>query len=119
MVTLNIAPQYEARVKKAYDLIKEQLPEGDVYLFGSYAKRKIKASSDIDLLVLLEEELDKATIRKLKWKIEEAIEEALQFQYEVDLKIYTKTHFERCKETLGFESDIATYMIPLEDVSWK
>ena len=53
------------------------------------------------------------------WQVEEVIEEALQFQYEVDLKLYTREHFDRCKETLGFESEIATYMIRLEDVSWK
>ena len=119
MVTLNIAPNYEARIKKAYTLIKEQIPEGDIYLFGSYAKRKIKPTSDIDFLVLFKTPHDKNTLRQIKWKVEELIEETLGYEYEIDLKLYTHEHFEKCKEVLGFESEIASYMISLEDVSWR
>lgn len=119
MSQLNLSPYYVERVQKAYQLIRQHIPHGEIYLFGSYAKRKIKPSSDIDILVLLDEELDKTSIRKLKWQVEEYIEEVLQFEYEVDLKIYTKKHFESSKETLGFESDIATYMIRLEEDTWR
>ncbi len=111
--------QYMQRVRRVYQLIKQYIPEGELYLFGSYAKRKIKQSSDIDMLVLIDEELDKMVLRKLKWQVEEVIEETLGFEYEVDLKLYTKSHFNKSKETLGFESMIATYMIRLEDSTWK
>ncbi|MGL4798707.1 MAG: nucleotidyltransferase domain-containing protein [Cellulosilyticaceae bacterium] len=119
MSILNLSDHYMERIQKAYHLIKAHIPQGEIYLFGSYAKRKIKPCSDIDMLVLLDEELDKKTIRNLKWEVEEIIEEAIQFEYEVDLKIYTKEHFEKSKEILGFESDIAGYMIKLEESLWK
>lgn len=116
---LNLSQYYMERVEKVYHLIKTHIPEGDLYLFGSYAKRSIKPTSDIDILVLLNEELDKSTIRKLKWQLEELIEEAIGFEYEIDLKIYTYKHFEASKQTLGFESQIAAYMIKLEESIWK
>ena len=119
MIKLNLAPQYLERVQRVYGLLREQLPHGEIYLFGSYAKRTIKPSSDLDILVLLDEDLDKNTIRKLKWHIEEGIEDSIGFEYEVDLKIYSKSHFLLSKQTLGFESAIASYMIKLEDDLWK
>lgn len=119
MEKLTLSKALLDRVERVYQLIKEELPESEVYLFGSYAKKKVKPSSDLDLLVLLDAELDKMTIKKMKWALEEKIEETIGYEYEVDLKIYTNTHFEKCKQTLGFEAAIAEYMISLEGHSWR
>lgn len=119
MYQLALSENLIRRVKVVYEMIKEKLPQSEVYLFGSYAKRKVRPESDVDLLVLVEEDLDKLTLKKIKWDLEETIENAIAYEYEVDLKLYTKAHFERSKGAKGFEAAIAEYMIPLEASTWR
>ncbi len=116
---LNLSKYYMDRLEKIYTIIKEIVQDVDIYVFGGYAKRKIKQSSDIDILVILNTEIEKNKIKQLKWCIEEKIEDLINFEYEVDLKVYSREHFEKSKENIGFESHIATYMVKLEDSLWK
>lgn len=119
MEKLDLAQHLINRVRQAYQVVKRQIPNGEVYLFGSYAKRKVKPTSDLDLLVLLEDNLDKKIIRNLKWEIEEKIEETLAFEVEIDLKIYSRSHFDEARQYLGFEAEISKYMIKLEEDLWR
>lgn len=119
MCQLALSDHLIKRVRIAYDQIKKKLPQSEVYLFGSYAKRKVRPESDVDLLVLVDDSMDKLTLKKIKWEIEEAIEEAVAYEYEVDMKLYTKAHFEKRSASLGFEAAIAEYMIPLEESTWR
>lgn len=116
---LNIPQAYFERVTTIYELIKEDLPDSHIYLFGSYAKRKIKPTSDLDFLILIDEGLDKKALKKIKWSLEEKIEDSIQFSYEVDLKLYTQEHFEKSLSYNGFEQEINQYMIKLEETLWK
>lgn len=116
---LNIPQIYIERIQHVYKIVKSELPESEIYLFGSYAKRKIKTTSDMDVLVLITDDLTKKELKEIKWHIEEIIETSVNFEYEVDLKIYTKDHFNSSSATIGFESEIAKYMIRLEENLWK
>lgn len=115
---LNVSEIYIDRIHKVYHLIKNKIPQAQIYLFGSYAKRKIKTSSDMDILVLMNTDCSKLELKQLKWDLEEQIEEETQFEYEVDLKIYTTEHFNKSKQHIGFEHEISRYMIRLEDELW-
>lgn len=119
MCKIALSEVFLDRIDKVYRLIKQRLPQSEVYLFGSYAKKKIRPESDIDMLVLIQDDLDKMSIKKIKWELEETIEEATADEYEVDLKIYTREHFERSKQVLGFESAISEYMVSLEGCKWR
>ncbi len=116
---LNVADVYIERIKQTYNLIKEELPNSEVYLFGSYAKRKIKATSDLDMLVLVDNGRDKKELKHLKWGIEEKLEMMNAFEYEVDLKVYTREHFDEKRKERGFEFEIDQYMIKLEEELWR
>ena len=115
MVDLRIREDLQKRVEEVVDYIMDEIPRCSVYLFGSYAKRKIKPSSDIDLLVLIDEALSLKAIRDLRIKIGNDYEEKIDFAYEVDIKIYNKEHFHEKSQRVSFEAEIQKYMIKVGD----
>lgn len=115
MVDLVIREELQKRVEDAVNYILSTIPQCSVYLFGSYAKRKIKPTSDIDLLVLLDEPYSLKALRDLRIKIGNDYEELIDFAYEVDIKIYNKQHFIEKANRVSFESEIQKYMIKVGD----
>ncbi|MBP3886692.1 MAG: nucleotidyltransferase domain-containing protein [Cellulosilyticum sp.] len=115
MVDLQIRDDLQKRVEETTQYILSAIPQCAVYLFGSYAKRKIKPSSDIDLLVLIDQALSLRDIRDLRIRLGNDYEEQIDFRYEVDFKIYNKERFfEKAKNT-SFEQEIQKYMIKVGD----
>ena len=112
---LKIRPELQHRVEAVVAYVLQSVPMCTVYLFGSFAKRKIKPSSDIDLLVLIDQELSLREIRDLRIKLGNDYEEQINFAYEVDIKIYNKNHFYERANKVSFEAEIQRYMIKVGD----
>lgn len=113
---LNIPSIYQERLKAVYEYFSQlEFENYEVYLFGSYVTKKMKETSDIDLLVLLDEVIEPKRTKELRMAIREAYEEQIRYAYEVDVKVYGKARFYELAKKLSFESEIAKYMIPLEE----
>lgn len=114
---LNISKVYQERLKDVYEHFKAlDLGEYELYLFGSYAKEQVKSSSDIDLLILLQQPITPKEAKRLRMDLREDYEEKIGYAYEVDVKIYSKERFDELASKLSFESEIAKYMRPLREV---
>lgn len=111
MLALNIRDELQKRVEQSVQYILDLVPCCTVFLFGSYATRKIKPDSDIDLLVLIEEEMSLVELRQLRIKLINEFEEKINFAYEVDIKVYSKKAFYEKAQGVNFESSIKKYMI--------
>jgi predicted nucleotidyltransferase len=48
------------------ELVRGFTPNAEVYLFGSYAEGRVVASSDIDILVIVDEGVELG-LRRLRW----------------------------------------------------
>lgn len=113
---IDIPSIYQERLLAVYEHFKAlDLGEYEVYLFGSYAKREIKSTSDIDLLILLERPLTPKEAKMLRMDLREGYEEKIHYTYEVDVKIYNKARFYELASKLSFESEITKYMLPLKE----
>ncbi|MEG1148045.1 MAG: nucleotidyltransferase domain-containing protein [Niameybacter sp.] len=113
---LNIPTMYQERLRAVYDHFKVlELGEYELYLFGSYAKEAVKATSDIDLLILLDKPLTPKEAKMLRMDLRGDYEEQIHYRYEVDVKVYSKTRFLELASKLSFESEIAKYMISLKE----
>lgn len=117
--SLGLQLKYSQRVKTCFDIINQFLPQSEIYLFGSYAKRKIKEDSDIDLLVLTEDELTPKDLKEMRWKIEDALYAANDYEFEMDLKVYTKKFYESQLNNSYFFIEIEKYKKDLRDVKWN
>ncbi|SFD15853.1 nucleotidyltransferase family protein [Clostridium uliginosum] len=99
-------------IVKVRDTIKKHIKNSEVSLFGSIAKGRYSKNSDIDILVLINEEKTLKEIRVLKHFLEDKIE-ILRLIREVDLKIYTKSKFFKISSTPSFEQAILKDLIDL------
>lgn len=115
MVELHIREALQKRVEETVEYVLANVPACTVYLFGSFAKRKIKPTSDIDLLVLVDQPLSLKEIRDLRIQLNNDYEEKIHFEYEVDIKVYYKLHFEEKLQKPSFEREIYNYMIKVGD----
>lgn len=114
---LNLFPKLSEELKNIIDILSSIKLEYkfEVYLFGSFVKRKVKSSSDIDLLFLLDtnDNLDKKQLRDIRWYIEDMITDKFTDR-DVDVKLYTKNTFNTVSNSaLCFESMIMEYMVQL------
>lgn len=113
---LNIPLIYQERLKAVYDYFSQlEFENYEVYLFGSYVTNKIKETSDIDVLILIDQVIEPKQAKALRMDIREDYEEKIRYAYEVDVKVYGKSRFYELAQKLSFESEIAKYMIPLEE----
>ncbi|MDF2596646.1 MAG: hypothetical protein K0R69_2987 [Clostridia bacterium] len=115
---LNLQLKHAARVKICFDIINDFLPDSEIYLFGSYAKREIKDESDIDILVLLGKEITSQELQKIRWKIEDEVEAINHNAFELDLKIYSKKFYEDQLSYSYFFIEIEKYKKDLRGVKW-
>lgn len=111
MIDLKIRDSLQERVQEALTYILSSVSGCTVFLFGSYATRKIKKNSDIDLLVLLKEPMNQRQLRELRIQLANDFEERIQYRYEVDIKIYNEDDFYKKARSVSFESAIQDYMI--------
>lgn len=113
---LDIPLMYQERLRAVYEYFnQQQFEDYEIYLFGSYVTKKMKETSDIDLLILIDEVVEPRRMKALRMEIREAYEEQIKYAYEVDIKVYGKERFYELTQKLCFESEIAKYMIPLEE----
>ena len=96
------------------NLILENQEGVELYLFGSYAKGRVRSTSDIDLLVLFKEMTSREELKKCRRQLTDIVEEEYEYKIEVDIKPYNKESFEVSSNRVGFENEISKYMIRLE-----
>lgn len=99
-------------IVKVRDKITQILVNPNIYLFGSIAKGRYSIKSDIDILVLIDEEKDAKELRRIRHLLEEEIEN-LKISKSVDIKLYCKTRFLKLTEEPCFESSILNDLIQL------
>ena len=114
---LNLELKNLNRLTLLVNYIKSKLKETDikVYLFGSYAKGRIKESSDIDL-ILMSDTLTERELYRLKLDIVLDISDNLGLESgeDFDILIYTTEKFKSCVENKKFfETEVNSYMILL------
>lgn len=85
----------------------------DMYLFGSFAKGRIKDSSDIDLVMIVDLE-DRRLVRRQKLDFMDRMEDAVNLYYgdDFDLLAYPKEVFlNSLRKENSFEQRINNYML--------
>lgn len=89
----------------------------DIYLFGSYAKGRIKDSSDFDIVLISKGKIDLHKLHKIKIDLILEIDDNLDLHYgdDFDIKIYTIDKFEEClNKGSFFETTINSYMYKVQ-----
>jgi predicted nucleotidyltransferase len=71
------------------ELVKGFIPNAEVYLFGSYAEGRVVASSDIDILVIVDEG-DRARAEEVKVRVKREY-----IDYPIEIHVITKEEFDR------------------------
>lgn len=113
---LDLPKIYQERLKAVYHYFSQlEFNNYEVYLFGSYVTGQIKETSDMDILLLLDEVVEPRKAKLLRMAIREDYEEKIRYAYEVDVKVYGKARFQELATKLSFESEIAKYMMPLKE----
>lgn len=103
------------QIIKVKCIINKYLKNIEVYLFGSIAKGRYSKESDIDILILINEERSLKEIRGLRHFLEDEIEN-LRLLRKVDIKLYTKSRFCNISSTPSFEQAILKDLIDVR--SW-
>ena len=91
-----------------------RLKNADILLFGSIAKGKYKNSSDIDILILIDDNKSVSELRKLRHELEDDIDD-LNLSRSVDIKLYNKNRYIELSKEISFEGDIVKDLI---DIRW-
>ena len=90
---------------KVKDICVNRLKNIEFLLFGSIAKGRFKNNSDIDILILIEENKSVRELRKLRHELEDYIDN-LNLSRDVDIKIYNKERYIELSKEVSFEQDI-------------
>lgn len=97
------------------NLCSNMLSNYEMFLFGSIAKGEYKKDSDIDILILVEEDKGVKELRLLRHFLEDEIEK-LKLTRNVDIKIYSKKRYLELSESASFEQAIKEDLIDIR--SW-
>lgn len=97
------------------DVIINVIGTAQVYLFGSVAKGKYSRDSDIDLLILIQDDLNVKEIRELRHMIEDKVE-GLNIDRDVDIKVYNIARYNELIKITSFEMAILKDLIDIR--SW-
>lgn len=111
-VSYKLDEKLRCEIIKIRDTITLILPNSNIYLFGSIAKGKYSIKSDIDILVLIDEEKSSKELRAVRHLLEDEIEK-LKILKAVDIKLYCKNRFLELIEKLCFESSILNDLVQL------
>ena len=97
---------------KIRDICIYRLKNVDILLFGSIAKGKYKNSSDIDILILIDDNKSVSELRKLRHELEDDIDN-LNLSRSVDIKLYNKNRYIELSKEISFEGDIIKDLIDI------
>ena len=97
---------------KISDICIYRLKNADILLFGSIAKGKYKNSSDIDILILIDDNKSVSELRKLRHELEDDIDN-LNLSRSVDIKLYNKNRYIELSKEISFEGDIIKDLIDI------
>ena len=106
--------QIRNEIVKVRDTCINRLKNADILLFGSIAKGKYKNSSDIDILILVDQNKTISELRKLRHELEDDIYD-LNLSRNVDIKLYNKDRYIELSREISFEQDIVKDLI---DIRW-
>lgn len=104
-VDYSLDKNLRSSIIKARNIILCKLYKANIYLFGSIAKGKYSKKSDIDLLVIIDENKSTKELRLLRHEIEDAIED-IKLEKDVDIKLYSKDRYDELCKTPCFEQAI-------------
>nr|WP_302702941.1 nucleotidyltransferase domain-containing protein [uncultured Clostridium sp.] len=97
---------------KIRDICIYRLKNADILLFGSIAKGKYKNNSDIDILILIDDNKSVSELRKLRHELEDDIDN-LNLSRSVDIKLYNKNRYIELSKEISFEGDIIKDLIDI------
>ena len=97
---------------KIRDICIYRLKNADILLFGSIAKGKYKNNSDIDILILIDDNKSVSKLRKLRHELEDDIDN-LNLSRSVDIKLYNKNRYIELSKEISFEGDIIKDLIDI------
>ena len=97
---------------KIRDICIYRLKNADILLFGSIAKGKYKNNSDIDILILIDNNKSVSELRKLRHELEDDIDN-LNLSRSVDIKLYNKNRYIELSKEISFEGDIIKDLIDI------
>lgn len=97
---------------KIRDICIYRLKKADILLFGYIAKGKYKNSSDIDILILIDDNKSVSELRKLRHELEDDIDN-LNLSRSVDIKLYNKNRYIELSKEISFEGDIIKDLIDI------
>ena len=106
--------QIRNEIVKVRDTCIYRLKNADILLFGSIAKGKYRYSSDIDILILIDDNKSFSELIKLRHELEDDID-ALNLSRSVDIKLYNKNRYIELSKEISFEGDIVKDLI---DIRW-
>ena len=106
--------QIRNEIVKVRDTCIYRLKNADILLLGSIAKGKYRNSSDIDILILVDDNKSLSELRKLRHELEDDID-ALNLSRSVDIKLYNKNRYIELSKEISFEGDIVKDLI---DIRW-
>lgn len=90
---------------KARNTCMSKFKNAEILLFGSIAKGQYKNSSDIDILILIDDNKSVGELRKLRHEIEDDIDD-LNLTRNVDIKLYNKSRYIELSNEASFEQAI-------------
>lgn len=97
------------------NLILNSISNSEVYLFGSISKGCYTKFSDIDILILINDNKSVKELRSLRHTLEDEIE-TLKLNRKTDIKIYNKERYVELSANPCFENVILNDLINLR--SW-
>ena len=113
-VEYSLDKQIRNEIVKVRDTCIYRLKNADILLFGSIAEGKYRNSSDIDILILIDDNKSISELRKLRHELEDDID-ALNLSRSVDIKLYNKNRYIELSKEISFEGDIVKDLI---DIRW-
>ena len=113
-VEYSLDKQIRNEIVKVRDTCIYRLKNADILLFGSIAKGKYRNISDIDILILIDDNKSISELRKLRHELEDDID-ALNLSRSVDIKLYNKNRYIELSKEISFEGDIVKDLI---DIRW-
>ena len=109
----DLVDNHRTLVEEIATMIRSRNNNIELFLFGSYAKGRVKNTSDIDVLMLTIDGTNKEERRMMRRDIMTYVEEHYDYEVELDLKVYDKGEFIKSTFKPGLEKAISKYMIRL------
>ena len=97
------------------NIIKSEVSQIEIFLFGSIAKGKYKKDSDIDILILIPDDKSLKQLRLLRHQLEDKID-ILKLSRSVDIKLYNSDRYFELASNTSFEQEIQNDVIDIR--SW-